>query len=227
MQKFPLLSVFVLASLASAQQKVEINFGAGVVTLQDCTRHGMDVDCTFLITNPKSPQLAASYQTYNFTATIPNGQTIKPGQFKASSGDWGPSWNFNVPTGMTVSGTVRFPNVPGDTISRLSFAGNGEFKDIRIIQPQAATRLPGLSNMRQQTRISDTFYTALLHGCYSTGEGKASCLLSLLDQKPSGQQTPTSIVYNSILVQLDNLTVKDGVTDVIIGTATFKSVVVK
>lgn len=226
MQKFLLLSAFALASFASAQQqKVEINFGAGVVTLQDCTRHGTDVDCTFLVKNPKSPQLASSYQSYNFKATIPNGQTFSPGQFKASSGNWGPTWNFNVRTGMTVSGTVRFPNVPGDTISRLSFAGSGEFTDIKIIQPQSASRLPGLSSMRQQTRMTDTFYMALLHGCYPTTSGKASCLVTLLADKPVAKVSGDTTAYSGgVLIQLDNVDVVDGKTGFTIGTATFKDV---
>ena len=163
---------------------------------------------------------------YNITVQTPNGQTFKPSEFQFSNGKWQNKFDIDVKPGLQASGKLRIPNLPGDTISTLKFSTYDPFVNVKIQQPTAASSYPGLPAMRQRTRVDDTFYTALLHGCYPAGD-KASCLVTLLADKPVGQRADNTTAYSGLLMQIDGVLVTGGKANLTVGTATFKDVVVR
>lgn len=219
------LALTLLACSTAFAQQIT-NTDGHIVQLQDCTRISGNVECTFLFRTTAKYDMHERFASYNLTVQAPNAQAFPVTQMQFSNGDWESSLVINVKVGMQASGKIRIPNFPGDTIKSLKFANYGTFTNIQIIQPNTAVMYPGEAKMRQQTRITDTFYTALLHGCF-TVKDKASCLVTLLPDKPVARNTDNVAAYSGTLLQINNVPVVNGLAQVMVGTATFKDVSVR
>ena len=229
MRILPILLLLSTSALAQSTPATPETPDQGV-RLQDCTREGKDVICTLLFKSTATKALNLNLAPYNFTIQTPNGQTFKVSELQFSNEKWRNAMRVITKPGLEYSGKFRIADVPDSTIKLLKINLGGSYftaQDIPVRQPQTAVSYPGQPRMRQQTRVTDTFYTAVLHGCYSTGNSKASCLVTLLPDKPAGSRKLNVTEYaGGTLQQIDGLDVVDGKVSVPVGSVEFKDVAV-